>query len=131
MDFENKPYKVYVKTDAAGRIIAINSDAFISDLAGWIEIDSGYEDKFHHAQGNYLPGYLTDDRGMCRYKLEDGKVVERTQEEMDADYTSPVEAPAPNGDMAGLVAEVAALRESNTQLQEALTMILEGVTEDA
>ena len=32
-------------------------------------------------------------RGILRYKLEDGKPVERTQEEMDADYVPPVPAP--------------------------------------
>ena len=84
-------YKVYVKTDAAGRITAINSNAFLSSLEGWQEIDCGSGDKYHHAQGNYL-GSLLDDRGLFLYKLINGKPVERTQEEMDADYTPPVPA---------------------------------------
>ena len=31
--------RVYVKTDAEGRIIAINSDAFIDSLSEWLCID--------------------------------------------------------------------------------------------
>ena len=84
-----QPYIVYVRADDAGRITAINSSAFLADVTGWAEIDSGYGDKYHHAQGNYLPGPLYDDRGICRYKLVNGRPVERTQEEMDADYVPP------------------------------------------
>ena len=86
---EMKPYIVYIKTDNTNRITAIDSSAFLSDTTGWTEIDSGYGDKYHHAQGNYFPQPLYDERGICRYKLVDGKPVERTQEEMDADYVPP------------------------------------------
>ena len=82
-------YSVYVKTDENNRITAINSDAFLSSLDGWVKIDEGNGDKYHHAQGNYFPQPLYDERGICRYKLVDGKPVERTQEEMDADYVPP------------------------------------------
>ncbi len=84
------PYGVYVRTDDVGRILEINSDAFLADTYGWTKIDEGYGDRYHHAQGNYLDGPLMDDRGMYRYKLVDGQAVERTQAEMDADYTPPV-----------------------------------------
>ena len=46
-------YKVYVKTDSTGRIVSVNSDAFLPDTAGWTQIDEGEGDKFMHAQGNY------------------------------------------------------------------------------
>lgn len=84
-----QPYVVYVKVDESNRIAAINSSAFLADVTGWTEIDSGYGDKYHHAQGNYFDKPLCDERGVYRYKLADGKAVERTQEEMDADYTPP------------------------------------------
>ena len=87
------PCKVLVRVDNAGRITAINSSAFVQDASGWVEIDSGWGDRYHHAQGNYLPGPLMDERGVYRYKLVDGKVAERTQEEMDADYTPPEQRP--------------------------------------
>ena len=88
-----QPYKVFVRVDDAGRVVEINSSAFVTDTDGWVEIDSGWGDKYHHAQGNYLPGPLMDERGVYRYKLVDGKVAERTQEEMDADYTPPEQRP--------------------------------------
>ena len=84
-----QPYIVYARVNDTGRIIAIDSSAFLSDTTGWTEIDSGFGDKYHHAQGNYFDKPLYDERGICRYKLVDGKPVERTQEEMDADYVPP------------------------------------------
>ena len=83
------PYIVYAKLDEANRITAVNSSAFLPDTTGWTEIDSGYGDKYHHAQGNYFPQPIMNDLGIYRYKLVDGKPVERTQEEMDADYVPP------------------------------------------
>ena len=83
------PYIVYAKTDAENRITDINSSAFLSGTDGWTEIDRGYGDSYHHAQGNYFPQPIMDERGIYRYKLVDGKPIERTQEEMDADYIEP------------------------------------------
>lgn len=96
---EIKPYKVYIKTDENGCITAINSDAFLSSLDGWLEIDSGYSDKYHHAQGHYFPLPIDDHRGICRYLYTpDGETLwrERTQEEMDADYIEPKQVPTQN-----------------------------------
>ena len=87
-------YTVYVQTDDRNRIIAVNSSAFLNDLTGWTEIDSGYDSRFMYAQGNYFTPPIMDTRCVWRYKLVDGKPVERTQEEMDADYvpyTPPVD----------------------------------------
>ena len=86
-------YLVYIRVDDAGRVVDINSSAFLTDTDGWMKIDRGHGDRYHHAQGNYLPGPLMDDRGVYRYKLVDGKPAERTQEEMDADYTPPEQKP--------------------------------------
>ena len=95
MEFEQAPYGVYIQTDEQGRITAINADAFLPSLDGWTKIDEGYGDKYHHAQGNYLSGPLMDERGVYRYKLVNGKVVTRTQDEMDGDYVEPVLQPSP------------------------------------
>lgn len=108
-------YKVYVKTDDKGRITAINSNAFLSSLEGWQEIDCGLGDKYHHAQGNYFDKPLFDDRGLFNYALVDGKPVERTEEEKNAEWVEPT--PQPTAD------------ERITQLEEALTALLEGATE--
>lgn len=96
MEIEMKTYIVYVKTDDANRITSVNSNAFLHDTDGWVEIDSGFGYDFMHAQGNYFSKPIMDERGIYRYKLEDGKPVERTQEEMDADYAA--RPPAPPSD---------------------------------
>jgi hypothetical protein len=75
-------YKVYIKVNELGYITAVNSSAFITDISGWEEIDSGTGDKFHHAQGNYFEKPIMTDNGAYRYKLIDGKPVECTQDEI-------------------------------------------------
>lgn len=78
------PYHVYVRTDEQSRITAVNSSAFVS--ADWgRSIDQGYGDQYHHAQGNYFPQPIYTEDGIPRYKLVDGKPVERTEEEIEAD----------------------------------------------
>lgn len=75
-------YVVYVRANEPGYITAINSSAFLNDLTGWTKIDQGIGDKYHHAQGNYLPGPLMTEGGAYRYKLVNGKPVECTPEEI-------------------------------------------------
>ena len=82
-------YAVYARVDGENRIVEVGSDAFLTDLTGWVKIDEGRGDRFRHAQNNYLPGPLTDERGLYRYRLESGEAVERTQDEMDADFAPP------------------------------------------
>ncbi|MBO5831562.1 MAG: hypothetical protein J6R01_08155 [Alistipes sp.] len=77
--------KVYIKTDIDNRITAVISSAFLADTSGWIFIDEGEGDRYTHAQGNYFSLPLLTDEGVYRYKFVDGKVVERTAEEMSAD----------------------------------------------
>lgn len=85
-------YLVFALTDERDRILDINSDAFLADTAGWVQIDEGVGDRYHHAQGNYFPKHKYDERGIPRYayvKDGDPKWRERTKEEMDADYVPP------------------------------------------
>ena len=84
MDELMDPYRVYVQTDEQGRITAVNSSAFVPDDWG-SEIDQGFGDQYHHAQGNYFPKPIYTEDGIPWYKLEDGKAVERTDEEIGAD----------------------------------------------
>lgn len=84
MEFKNNPYIVYIKTNSNGYIITINSSAFLTDTTAWMEIDSGYGDKYHHAQGNYFPQPIFTEGGAYRYKLVDGIPVECTAEEITA-----------------------------------------------
>ena len=82
--YTRQRYTVYVQTDEAGCITAVNSSAFVGEDWG-TEIDSGLGDKYHHAQGNYLDGPLYTADGIPQYKLVDGAAVERTEEEIAAD----------------------------------------------
>ena len=85
---QREPYIVYVKINEHNHITAINSSAFLTETENWIEIDRGYGDKHHHAQGNYFPKPIYNELGICRYMLVDGQPVERTEEEMAADYVA-------------------------------------------
>ena len=78
---ETKPYIVYVKT-SNGYIMAVNSSAFLTDTTGWVDIDSGYGDKYHHAQGNYFEKPTMTIDGIYYYKLVNGKPMECTAEEI-------------------------------------------------
>ena len=99
--------RVYIKTDSKNRIIAVNSEIFISDVSGWVEIDSGDGDRFAHAQGNYLPKSITDNNGVYRYKYENGAVCERSAEEIAADIPITEPAPPTNAELAAAIAELA------------------------
>ena len=98
MEFEMNPYIVYVKPNDSGYITAVNSSAFLSDTTGWVEIDSGYGDKYHHAQGNYFPQPIITMGGAHRYKLVDGVPVECTAEEIKAQEEANKPVPAPTTD---------------------------------
>lgn len=99
--------RVFIKIDSKNRITAVNSEIFISDFSGWVEIDSGDGDKFAHAQGNYLPMPLIDENGCYRYKYENGAVCERSADEMAADIPEPAPVPPTNEELAAAIAELA------------------------
>lgn len=107
-------YKVYARVDGAGRILAVQSSAFLPDATGWVEIDEGLGDRYHHAQNHYLGRIMTDE-GVPLYKLVDGAIMRRTQAEVDAETVE--EDPRPT------------MEERMTEMEEALEMLLSGVTE--
>lgn len=111
--------KVLVQTDDAGRVTAINSDAFVSG-DGWTQIDEGEGDRYRHAQNNYLLKPLTDERGVYRYKLVDGLVAQRTQAEMDADFDAlPAPEPTEEDKVRKLLkAQIQALSDRNEFLED-------------
>ena len=88
-------YIVYIKTNTNGYITAVISSAFLPDTTGWTEIDRGYGDKYHHAQGNYFPESIYTDGGAYRYKLVDGAPVECTDDEIadQEEALKPVDEP--------------------------------------
>lgn len=97
-----KPYIVYVKPNDSGYITAVNSSAFLPDTTGWAEIDQGYGDKYHHAQGNYFHLPIVTDGGAYRYKLVDGAPVECTAEEISAQEAALQPDPTPSEPESGV-----------------------------
>lgn len=111
MKYKMMPYIVYARLDDENRITEVNSSAFLPETDGLVEIDRGYSQRHHHAQGNYFPLPIYDERGICRYLYTpDAKTLwrERTQEEMDADWEEPVPVPDPINRIAELEAKLTA-----------------------
>lgn len=78
--------KVYVLTDRQGRIVRCEGGYTTpADLTGWVQIDEGTGDKYNLCQVHYFPDGIYTADGIPRYKLRDGKPVERTPAELDAD----------------------------------------------
>ena len=102
-------YDVYVKTDDAGRIIAVNSSAFIQDFSLWTLLASNVSgDRGHHAQGNYFSLPIRTSEGVCRYKLAAGIALARTSEEIHADIDAlPQKTPDPIVEIKELIIELA------------------------
>ena len=89
MEFIVQNYSVYIQINEQNQIIDVNSSAFVDE--GWgIKIDEGYGDKYHHAQGNYFDKPVYTEQGIPIYKLVDGKAVERTEEEIQAELLEPL-----------------------------------------
>lgn len=96
MDLQPQPYIVYAKTDDNHRIVAVNSNAFLKDTTGWQEIDRGFGDKYHHAQGNYFGNAVIDMDGCHNYYLIDGQVISATPEQKAAEKAErPTPPPSP------------------------------------
>ena len=116
--------KVYVLPDSNGNITRIDGGYTMpEDLTGWVLIDEGTGDRYNLCQGNYFDKPIMDNRGIYHYKLVDGKPVERTQKEMDAEYVEPEVKPT-------MEDRFIALEEENIQLKEALSALIKGI-EDA
>lgn len=98
--------KVYVRTDERGRIIRCEGGYTAPvDLSGWTEIDEGTGDRYNLAQSNYFPSGLYTADGIPLYKLQDGKPMERTEDEIQADRDAivpPPQAPSAEDMMAVL-----------------------------
>lgn len=74
-EIKEQPIKVYIKVNDKNEIIEVGSSIFIQDLTGWVEIDSGFGDKYAHAQSQYFREPLLSENGSYNYKYADGKIV--------------------------------------------------------
>ena len=93
MEFEMPKSKVYIQTDADGRILRCDGGYTTpADLTGWTEIDEGTGDKYNLCQSHYFAGGLYTMDGIPRYRWDGTQAVERTEEELEADRAA---RPAP------------------------------------
>ena len=76
MEELEQPIKVYIKVNSNNEVVEINSEIFIKDFTGWIEIDSGFGDKYAHAQSQYFNKPLVNEDGQFNYKYENGEIIE-------------------------------------------------------
>lgn len=87
--------KVYVLCDDEGRILRCDGGYTTpADLTDWVQIDEGNGDKFNLCQSHYFEDGLYTEDFIPKYKLVDGIVVERTDDEIAADRAAvPASAP--------------------------------------
>lgn len=76
VEIPEEPIKVYVKVNTNNEIIEVGSSVFIQDTNGWVEIDSGFGDKYAHAQSQYFDKPLMNEDGSYNYRLENSKLIE-------------------------------------------------------
>lgn len=90
--------KVYIKTDAGGRILACDggySAGNMGDMTKWTLLDEGEGDRYNLCQSNYFDSLYTD-KGIPRYKVVDGAAVLRSEAEIAEDAAAlPPPAPSP------------------------------------
>lgn len=78
--------KVYVRVDEKNRIIRCDGGYTTpTDITEWTQIDEGIGDKYNLAQSHYFEGGLYTPDGIPRYKLENGKPVKRSEDEINKD----------------------------------------------
>lgn len=95
MEFEMPKSKVYIKTDAEGRILRCEGGYTTpADLTDWTYIDEGYGDKYGLAQSHYFDGGLYTMDGIPRYRWDGTQAALRTEEELEADRAA-IPAPGP------------------------------------
>ena len=111
-------YKVYIAiNNKNNQIIAIESDAFLADTSNRIFIDEGVGEKYLYAQNQYLPKSLANQEGMFRYLYVDNNIIERSEEEMQAEYAERVAQSENNGVSSNLEERVNTLEESLTNYE--------------
>lgn len=124
MDFEETKSKVYALVGGRGRVTRIEGGytmANITDIFEWTYLDEGTGDRYNLCQSHYADGGLYTPDGLCRYKLVDGKLSLRTEEEIEADRAAQLAA-------AQRTALTAELRGTDASVLEALEGLLTATT---
>lgn len=83
-EYNERPvYKVYAKANINGQVEKFFSTCFEEPNSEDIYIKAGIGDEFVHV-GYYK---IFDENGCHNYKIEDGKIVECTDEEKEAEFS--------------------------------------------
>lgn len=81
-----KKSRVYVLLNEQNMVTRLEGEYSLpSDLTNWTLIDEGYGDKYNLAQSHYLAKPLYTQDGIPQYKLDNGIVTPRTEDEIEAD----------------------------------------------
>ena len=125
MNFETPKSKVYIQTDAEGRILRCDGGYTTpTDLTGWLEIDEGDGDRYNLCQSHYFDGGLYTMDGIPRYRWDGSAAVLRTDDELEAER-----AAQPKPQPTTIEVRVAALEADAEQAamdRAALTLLLTG-----
>ena len=110
---EEMKSRVYMVADSMDRVIQIEGEyslSNIADLSSAILVEEGAPcDRLNHAQNAYLSKPLYTDGGILRYKWTGSEIVERTEEELEADRSA---RPAPPPTTEEVLLELAADHEA-------------------
>ena len=129
MEFEIPKSKVYIQTDADGRILRCEGGYTTpADLTGWTEIDEGTGDKYNLCQSHYFDGGLYTMDDVPRYKWDGEKAVLRSDEELEEDRAE-ISEPEPPTDLEARVASLEADAEQAALDRAALMLLLTGEEE--
>lgn len=118
--------KVYIRTDARGCLVGIDSDVFLEaeriEAEGWVFLDEGEGDRYALAQGNYLPLPLVvvdEDGAVYRYRYDAAEqaILERAEAELEADRAA---LPEPEPSHADRLVRMLAVNEllTDTQMED-------------
>jgi hypothetical protein len=108
-------YEHYIRVNQAGIIVHGFTSAFEQPLEGDILIADDGPRHFHLA----WPEPLINERGQYRYKWVDGERIERSQEELDAEWAArPPAPPSDSEKIAQLESDKLTLMESMAELYE-------------
>lgn len=107
---EEMKSRVYILVDEQNRVIRLEGEYSLpTDLTDWILIEEGAPcDRLNLAQSHYLEKSLMTEDGIYQYKWNGESVVERTEEEIEADREA---MPKPEESTEDLVLELMADHE--------------------
>lgn len=118
-----KTYSVFVRINADGYVVEIDSDAFITDLSNWLKVDEGRGELYKYCRVNYCPKGLRSGE-FFNYKLIDGAVVYAPQIEPAEDHNEL--APTEQFFVASRRYEVGELVSVQGRMYEVISIILAG-----